>query len=67
MPLPEPAVTRPAATRRPTVPLSRRIGGYIEDIGLLIVILVALPVTILIIGAPLALLARLVTFVSERW
>jgi len=39
--------------------LLRRIPAFVGDTGLLLVVIFALPVAILIIGLPIALLARL--------
>jgi hypothetical protein len=41
--------------------------GALEDAGLLLLITFAFPLVILIMGAPLALIVRLLIEISRRW
>jgi hypothetical protein len=40
--------------------------GWIEDAGLLLVLVLAIPVAVIVAGAPLVLLARLLVEVGRR-
>ena len=43
------------------------IRGWLEDAGLLLLVVIAFPLTILILGTPMALLVRLLTKIGRRW
>ena len=54
-------VTPPAASA------SRQIAGFVEDGVLLLLVLLMIPATILLIGAPIALLIRVVLEIAGRF
>ena len=56
------SVTTPPAAGAPS-----RIAGFIEDTVLLLLVLVMIPATILLIGAPIALLIRAVIELAARF
>ena len=45
----------------------RRIAGFVEDAGLLLLVLLMIPATILLIGAPVALLIRFLLQLAGRF
>ncbi len=55
------APSSPAASR------SRRILGRVEDAGLLVLLVLAVPLVILVVGAPLALVIKAVTALLHRF
>jgi hypothetical protein len=65
------SVNRPDATSIGVVPTApgrgRVILGWLEDAGLLLLLTLAFPLVVLIVGAPLALLVRLLIEISGRW
>jgi hypothetical protein len=46
---------------------SRRILGWLEDAGLLLLLALAFPLIVLVVGAPVALLVRLLIEIGRRW
>ena len=54
-------MTRPTLSPR----VARRIAGYLEEIGLLILVVLAIPVAILVIGAPFALLFKAIAHITR--
>jgi hypothetical protein len=52
----------PAAAGR-----SRRMLGWLEDAGLLLLLTLAFPLVVLIVGAPVALVVRLLIEIGRRW
>ena len=54
--------TRVAATGR-----GRLMAGWLEDAGLLLLVVLAFPVVILMVGAPVALVIRLLIQVGRWW
>jgi hypothetical protein len=51
----------------PAAGAARTIAGFIEDTVLLLLVLVMIPATILLIGAPIALLIRAVIELAARF
>jgi hypothetical protein len=45
----------------------RTIAGFLEDAVLLLLVLVMIPATILLIGAPIALLIRVLLEIADRF
>lgn len=43
------------------------IRGWLEDAGLLLLVVIAFPLMILILGTPIAFLVRLLTEIGRRW
>ena len=43
------------------------IFGWLADAGLLLLVVIAFPLMILIVGTPIALLVRLLTEIGRRW
>jgi hypothetical protein len=41
--------------------------GWLEDAGMLLLVVLALPVVVLVVGAPVALVVRLLIEISRRW
>lgn len=64
-------VTRPDATSIGAVPTAAGRGrimlGWLEDAGLLLLVALALPLAVLAVGAPVALVVRLLIEVGRRW
>jgi len=60
----DPTATTAVAEGHPGI--WRRLPGYIGDIGLLLLAILALPVAIIILGTPLALLVRLAASLLQR-
>jgi len=54
--------TMVAATGR-----SRLMLGWLEDAGLLLLVVLMFPVVILMVGAPVALVIRLLIQIARRW
>ena len=46
---------------------SWRMLGWLEDAGLLLLLALAFPLVILIVGAPVALVVRLLIEIGRRW
>ena len=46
---------------------SRRMLGWLEDAGWLLLLALAFPLVILIVGAPVALVVRLLIEIGRRW
>jgi hypothetical protein len=44
-----------------------RLGERLGDAGLLLVVVFMVPVAILVVGTPVALVARLIVEIAERW
>lgn len=58
----------PAASPKVGAPsLLRRIAGGLEDAILLLLVVYLFPVAILVVGTPIALLARLALEIASRW
>jgi hypothetical protein len=57
-----PDTTIIAATGR-----SERMLGLLEDAGLLLLLTLGFPLVVLIVGAPVALVVRLLTEIGRRW
>jgi len=51
----------------PPAGASRRIAGFVEDAVLLLLVLVMIPATILLIGAPVAFLIRVLLQLAGRF
>jgi hypothetical protein len=51
----------------PAAGASRKIAGFIEDAVLLLLVLLMIPATILLIGAPIALLIRALIELAGRF
>jgi hypothetical protein len=67
-------VTRPDATiiaAAPTAVVAAGRGhlvlGWLEDAGLLLLLALAFPLVVLIVGAPVALVVRLLIEIGRRW
>ena len=45
----------------------RRMLGWVEDAGLLLLFGLAFPVAILVVGTPIALVVRLLIEIGRRW
>lgn len=45
----------------------QHIFGWLEDAGLLLLVVIAFPLMILIVGTPIAFLVRLLTEIGRRW
>ena len=64
-------VSRPDATSIGAVPTaavrSRLMLGWLEDAGLLLLLTLAFPLVVLIVGAPVALVVRLLIEIGRRW
>jgi len=46
---------------------SRRMPGWLEDAGLLLLLALAFPLAVLVVGAPVALVVRLLIEIGRRW
>ena len=46
---------------------AQHIRGWLEDAGLLLLVVIAFPLMVLIVGTPIALLLRLLTEIGRRW
>ena len=62
-----PSVTRTASRAIVADGPARHIFGWLEDAGLLLLVGIAFPLTILIVGTPIALLVRLLIEIGRRW
>lgn len=63
-----PSATRTASPRAVVADGSGpHIFGWLEDAGLLLLVVIAFPVMILIVGTPIALLLRLLIAIGRRW
>ena len=51
----------------PAAGASRTIAGFLEDVVLLLLVLLMIPATILLIGAPIALLIRALIELAGRF
>jgi hypothetical protein len=45
----------------------RRMLGWVADAGLLLLLVLALPLVVLVIGTPVALVVRLLVELARRW
>jgi hypothetical protein len=45
----------------------QHIFGWLEEAGLLLLVVIAFPLVILIVGTPIALLVRLLIEIGRRW
>jgi hypothetical protein len=45
----------------------RQMLGWLEDAGMLLLVVLALPLVVLVVGAPVALVVRLLIEISRRW
>ena len=45
----------------------RQVLGWLEDAGLLLLIALAFPFAVLVVGTPVALVVRLLIEISRRW
>ena len=45
----------------------RQMLGWLEDVGLLLLLVLAVPLVILVVGAPVALVVRLLIEIGRRW
>ena len=68
------SVARPDATIIAAAPAgvvatgrSRLMLGWLEDAGLLLLLALAFPLVILVVGAPVALVVRLLIEIGRRW
>jgi hypothetical protein len=63
--------SRPDATNIGAMPTAARRGwrmlGWLEDAGLLLLLALAFPLVVLIVGAPVALVVRLLIEIGRRW
>ncbi len=46
---------------------TRRMLGWLEDAGLLLLLALGFPLVVLIVGAPVALVVRLLIEIGRRW
>jgi hypothetical protein len=64
-------VNRPDATSIGAVPTAvgrgRLMLGWLEDAGLLLLLTLAFPLVVMIVGAPVALVVRLLIEIGRRW
>ena len=51
----------------PPAGATRTIAGFVEDAVLLLLVLLMIPATILLIGAPIALLIRVLLEIADRF
>jgi hypothetical protein len=68
------AAAAPLPSERSPIELSRRVArrgrlmlGRLEDAGLLLLLALAFPLVILIMGAPVVLVVRLLIEIARRW
>jgi len=64
------ASDRPITLAAPTVVAGGRgriVLGWLEDAGLLLLVVFAFPLVILVVGAPVALFVRLLLEIARRW
>lgn len=45
----------------------RNVAGWIEDAGLSLLLVLAVPLVVLVVGAPVALVVRLLIEIGRRW
>jgi hypothetical protein len=45
----------------------RQMLGWLEDAGMLLLVVLALPLVVLVVGTPVALVVRLLIEISRRW
>jgi len=60
-------MARPDTTIIAATGRGRRMVGWLEDAGLLLLLTLGFPVVVLIVGAPVALAVRLLTEIGRRW
>jgi hypothetical protein len=58
------ATTSVAPERRAPI---RNVAGWLEDAGLSLLLVLAVPLAILVVGAPVALVVRLLIEIGRRW
>ena len=46
---------------------NRQVLGWLEDAGLLLLLVLVFPLVILVVGTPVALVVRLLLDISRRW
>jgi hypothetical protein len=61
------SVARPDTTIIAAIGRSRRMLGWLEDAGLLLLLTLGFPLVVLIVGAPVVLVVRLLTEIGRRW
>lgn len=54
-----------SATQLPPPPNARRMGGYLQDFALLLVIAAFFPLVIMLVGAPFAALFKLAGYITR--
>lgn len=45
----------------------RNVAGSVEDAGLSLLLVLAIPLVVLVVGAPVALIVRLLIEIGRRW
>jgi hypothetical protein len=45
----------------------RNVAGWVEDAGLSLLLVLAVPLVVLVVGAPVALVVRLLIEIGRRW
>jgi hypothetical protein len=45
----------------------RNVAGSVEDAGLSLLLVLAIPLVVLVVGAPVALVVRLLIEIGRRW
>jgi hypothetical protein len=64
---PDPTIIATAPAAVGATDRNGRMAGWLEDAGLLLVLTLAFPLVILVVGAPVALVVRLLIEIGRRW
>ena len=64
---PDATITASASSAVVVRSLGRRIVGWLEEAGLLLLLALAFPLAVLGVGAPVALVVRLLIEIGRRW
>lgn len=62
-----PDATITAAAPSAIVASGRQMLGWLEDAGLLLLLVLAFPLAVLVVGAPVALVVRVLIEIVSRW